>query len=69
VATVNAIAEVRTKTEEAVGRIIDLLADRDGKVVAAVIEFGGTWGLAERAPACPFDALLRCLSPVHSPLV
>ena len=32
--------QVRTKTEEAMGRIIDLLSDRDGKVAAAVIEFG-----------------------------
>ena len=33
--------EVRTRIQEGMGRIIDLLADRSGEVQAAVIEFGG----------------------------
>jgi len=49
--------QVRTKTEEAVGRIIDLLADRDGKVVAAVIEFGGFLGIGTRKIAVEWSAL------------
>jgi PRC-barrel domain protein len=39
------------------GRIIDLLADRDGKVVAAVIEFGGFLGIGTRKIAVEWSAL------------
>ena len=39
------------------GRIIDLLADRDGKVVAAVIEFGGFLGIGTRKIAIEWSAL------------
>jgi hypothetical protein len=49
--------QVRTKAEEAMGRIIDLLADRDGKVVAAVIEFGGFLGIGTRKIAVEWSAL------------
>lgn len=49
--------QVRTKTEEDMGRIIDLLADRDGKVVAAVIEFGGFLGIGTRKIAVEWSAL------------
>ena len=49
--------QVRTNTEEAMGRIIDLLADRDGKVVAAVIEFGGFLGIGTRKIAVEWSAL------------
>ena len=49
--------QVRTTTEEAMGRIIDLLADRDGKVVAAVIEFGGFLGIGTRKIAVEWSAL------------
>jgi hypothetical protein len=49
--------QVRTKTEEAMGRIIDLLADRDGKMVAAVIEFGGFLGIGTRKIAVEWSAL------------
>jgi hypothetical protein len=37
--------EVRTRVEEDVGRVVDLLADRQGRVQAAVIEFGGFLGI------------------------
>ena len=39
------------------GRIIDLLADGDGKVVAAVIEFGGFLGIGTRKIAVEWSAL------------
>ena len=39
------------------GRIIDLLADRDGNVVAAVIEFGGFLGIGTRKIAIEWSAL------------
>src|SRR5262245_22158388 len=40
--------EVRTRVEDGVGRIIDLLADCNGQVQAAVIEFGGFMGIGTR---------------------
>ena len=49
--------QVLTRTEEAMGRIIDLLADRDSKVVAAVIEFGGFLGIGTRKIAVEWSAL------------
>jgi hypothetical protein len=49
---------VRSKSEESMGRIIDLLlADRSGKVVAAVIEFGGFLGIGTRKIAVEWSAL------------
>jgi PRC-barrel domain len=49
--------EVRTSVEEDVGRIIDLLADRDGRVQAAVIEFGGFLGIGTRKIAVDWSVL------------
>jgi hypothetical protein len=49
--------QVRTKTEETMGRIVDLLADRDGNVVAAVIEFGGFLGIGTRRIAIDWASL------------
>jgi hypothetical protein len=49
--------EVRTRVEEDVGRIIDLLADRNGHVQAAVIEFGGFLGIGTRKIAVEWSAL------------
>ena len=49
--------EVRTRVEEDVGRIIDLLADRQGRVQAAVIEFGGFLGIGTRKIAVEWSAL------------
>jgi len=49
--------QVRTKTEETIGRIIDLLADRDGNVLAAVIEFGGFLGIGMRRIAVDWSSL------------
>jgi hypothetical protein len=49
--------EVRTRVEEDVGRIVDLLADREGRVQAAVIEFGGFLGIGTRKIAVDWSAL------------
>jgi len=49
--------EVRTRVEEDLGRIIDLLVDRSGQVQAAVIEFGGFLGIGTRKIAVEWSAL------------
>jgi hypothetical protein len=49
--------EVRTLVEEDGGRIIDLLVDRDGRIQAAVIEFGGFLGIGTRKIAVDWSAL------------
>jgi hypothetical protein len=49
--------EARTRVEEDGGRIIDLLADRHGRVQAAVIEFGGFLGIGTRKIAVEWSAL------------
>jgi PRC-barrel domain len=49
--------EIRTRVEEDVGRVIDLLADRNGQVRAAVIEFGGFMGIGTRKIAVEWSAL------------
>jgi hypothetical protein len=48
---------VRTRVEEDGGRIIDLLADRNGNIEAAVIEFGGFLGIGTRKIAVEWSAL------------
>ncbi|HJU33384.1 MAG TPA: PRC-barrel domain-containing protein [Hyphomicrobiaceae bacterium] len=49
--------EVHTSIEEGGGRIVDLLADRDGRIEAAVIEFGGFLGIGTRKIAVEWSAL------------
>jgi hypothetical protein len=49
--------EVRSRSEENMGRIVDVLADRDGQVQAAVIEFGGFLGIGTRKIAVDWSAL------------
>jgi predicted O-methyltransferase YrrM len=49
--------EVRTRVDQDVGRIIDLLADAEGRVQAAVIEFGGFLGIGTRKIAVEWSAL------------
>jgi hypothetical protein len=49
--------EVRTNTDQSVGRIVDLLAGRSGEVEAAVIEFGGFLGMGSRKIAIEWSAL------------
>ena len=49
--------EVRTRMQGDVGRIIDLLANRDGQVQAAVVELGGFLGIGSRKIAVEWSAL------------
>jgi hypothetical protein len=49
--------EIRTANERDLGRIIDVLADRDGNVRAVVIEFGGFLGIGTRKIAVDWSAL------------
>jgi hypothetical protein len=49
--------EVRTRVEEDVGRIVDVLADRQSRVQAAVIEFGGFLGIGTRKIAVDWSAI------------
>lgn len=48
---------VRSGSEQNVGRIVDLLADREGRIEAAVIEFGGFLGMGTRKIAIEWSAL------------
>jgi hypothetical protein len=49
--------EVRSSHEKNIGRIVDLLADRNGGVDAAVIEFGGFIGIGTRKFAISWSDL------------
>jgi hypothetical protein len=49
--------EVRTRVEEDMGRIVDILADRQSRVQAAIIEFGGFLGIGTRKIAVEWSAL------------
>jgi hypothetical protein len=49
--------EVRTRVEEDMGRIVDILADRQSRVQAAVIEFGGFLGIGTRKIAVDWSAI------------
>lgn len=49
--------EVRSPTEENMGRIVDAIVDREGKVRAAVIDFGGFLGVGSRKIVVDWNAL------------
>jgi hypothetical protein len=49
--------EVRTGADESMGRIVDVVVDRDGRVRAAVIDFGGFLGVGSRKIAVDWQAL------------
>lgn len=49
--------QVRSTANEDMGRIVDIVVDRDGKVVAAVIDFGGFLGVGSRRIAVDWSAL------------
>ena len=49
--------QVRGKANENIGRIVDVIADRHGKVRAALIDFGGFLGVGSRKIAVDWDAL------------
>jgi hypothetical protein len=49
--------EVRSEHERNLGRLVDLLAEPGGKVVAAIIEFGGFLGVGTRKIAIAWEDL------------
>jgi hypothetical protein len=49
--------EVRTSADEAMGRIVDVVVDREGRVRAAVIDFGGFLGVGSRKIAVDWKVL------------
>jgi PRC-barrel domain protein len=49
--------EVRTSADESMGRIVDVVVDRGGRVRAAVIDFGGFLGVGSRKIAVDWKAL------------
>jgi hypothetical protein len=49
--------EVRSATDENMGRIVDVIVDRAGQVRAAIIDFGGFLGVGSRKIAVAWNAL------------
>jgi PRC-barrel domain len=49
--------EVRGAADENMGRIVDVIADRNGQVKAAIIDFGGFLGVGSRKIAVAWSAL------------
>jgi len=49
--------DVRSATDENMGRVVDVLVDRGGQVRAAIIDFGGFLGLGSRKIAVDWNAL------------
>jgi hypothetical protein len=49
--------EVRSGANENMGRIVDVLVDRNGQVRAAIIDFGGFLGVGSRKIAVAWNAL------------
>jgi hypothetical protein len=49
--------DVRSPTDEDMGRIVDVIVDRGGAVRAAVIDFGGFLGVGSRKIAVDWNAL------------
>jgi hypothetical protein len=49
--------EVRSPTDEDMGRIVDVIVDRTGTVRAAVIDFGGFLGVGSRKIVVDWSAL------------
>jgi hypothetical protein len=49
--------EVRSANDENMGHIVDVLVDRSGQVVAAIIDFGGFLGVGSRKVAVDWNAL------------
>jgi hypothetical protein len=49
--------DVRSATDENMGRIVDVLVDREGQVRAAIIDFGGFLGVGSRKIAVDWAAL------------
>jgi hypothetical protein len=49
--------DVRSPTDQDMGRIVDVIVDRDGTVRAAVIDFGGFLGVGSRKIVVDWNAL------------
>lgn len=49
--------DVRSSANEDMGRIVDVIVDRDGRVRAAVIDFGGFLGVGSRKIVVDWNAL------------
>src|SRR5260370_1049744 len=49
--------EVRSAADEDMGRIVDVIVDGDGRVRAAIIDFGGFLGVGSRKIAVDWKAL------------
>jgi len=49
--------EVRSESNENMGRIVDVIVDRGGQVRAAIIDFGGFLGVGNRRVAVAWNAL------------
>jgi hypothetical protein len=49
--------DVRSATDENMGRVVDVLVDREGQVRAAIIDFGGFLGVGSRKIAVDWSAL------------
>ena len=49
--------DVRSLTDEDMGRIVDILVDGEGRVRAAIIDFGGFLGVGSRKIAVDWKAL------------
>ena len=49
--------DVRSPANEDMGRIVDVIVDRSGRVAAAVIDFGGFLGVGSRKIAVDWTAL------------
>ena len=50
-------SEVRSAANENMGRVVDVIADRSGRVRAAIIDFGGFLGVGSRKIAVDWNAL------------
>jgi PRC-barrel domain len=49
--------DVRSPSDQAMGRIVDVIVDREGSVRAAVIDFGGFLGVGSRKIVVDWNAL------------
>ena len=49
--------DVRSSTDENMGRMVDVIVDRSGRVRAAVIDFGGFLGVGSRKIAVDWNVL------------
>ncbi len=58
--------KVYNDANESLGSVNDLLIDKDGKIITAVVGVGGFLGVGEHYVAVPFDKIKWVNQPVHS---